>query len=146
MSQGDSNLPATLHAICPGCKDNKPDVLFVGDSMVHFFSPLCAWNFGIGADATRLVSCRLKDGEMENIKLEVIFVWEERNNHKNTAEVANRIRPSYNLSTQALDTDGDFLHAEGALSCHDTLIYKLLHELIMLLLEETTEEKQPTTA
>ncbi|KAI2562959.1 PAFAH1B2 isoform 6, partial [Pan troglodytes] len=61
-------------------------------------------------------------------------------------------------NVQLLDTDGGFVHSDGAISCHDMFdflhltgggyakICKPLHELIMQLLEETPEEKQTTIA
>lgn len=61
----------------------------------ELFSPLHTRNFRIGGDATRLVSCRLKDGELGNIKPKVIVVWEGTNEgtnkHENIAEVADGI-------------------------------------------------------
>lgn len=57
----------------------------------ELLSPLHIRNFRIGGDATRLVSCRLKDGELGNIKPKVIIVWEGTNKHENMAEVADGI-------------------------------------------------------
>uniref|UniRef100_A0A8C5KAN7 Platelet-activating factor acetylhydrolase IB subunit alpha2 n=1 Tax=Jaculus jaculus TaxID=51337 RepID=A0A8C5KAN7_JACJA len=181
------------------CKDNEPDVLFVGDSVVQLmqqyeiwrelFFPLHALNFGIGGDTTR-----------HNIKPKVVVVWVGTNNHDNTVEevaggieaivqLTNTMQPQAKVivlgllprdekpnplrqknakvnqllkvslpklaNVQLLDTDGGFVHSDGAISCHDMFdflhltgggyakICKLLHELIMQLLEETPGRSKP---
>lgn len=114
MSQGDSKPAAIPHAaediqddrwmsqhnrFVLDCKDKELDGLFVGDSMVQqyeiwqeLFSPLHAHNWGIGGDTIRHILWRLKNGELENMKLKVIVVWVETTNHENTAEVAGGIQ------------------------------------------------------
>ncbi|XP_029813284.1 platelet-activating factor acetylhydrolase IB subunit beta isoform X3 [Suricata suricatta] len=188
MSQGDSNPAAVPHAaediqgddrwmsqhnrFVLDCKDKEPDVLFVGDSMVQLmqqyeiwrelFSPLHALNFGIGGDTTRHVLWRLKNGELENIKPKGLLPRGEKPNplRQKNAKVNQLLKVSLPklANVQLLDTDGGFVHSDGAISCHDMFdflhltgggyakICKPLHELIMQLLEETPEEKQTTIA
>ncbi|KAM9728854.1 platelet-activating factor acetylhydrolase IB subunit alpha2 isoform 1-T4 [Menidia menidia] len=95
------------------CKDGEPDVLFVGDSMVQLmqqqevwrelFSPLHAFNFGIGGDTTCNVLWRLQNGELENIRPKVVVLWVGTNNHEHTAEqVAGGILAIAQLLTNRL--------------------------------------------
>ncbi|KAM6907295.1 platelet-activating factor acetylhydrolase IB subunit alpha2 [Xenentodon cancila] len=95
------------------CKDGEPDVLFVGDSMVQLmqqheiwrdlFSPLHAFNFGIGGDNTCNLLWRLQNGELGNIRPKVVVVWVGTNNHQHTAEqVAGGILAIAELLTSRL--------------------------------------------
>ncbi|XP_041864943.1 platelet-activating factor acetylhydrolase IB subunit beta [Melanotaenia boesemani] len=111
--QGDGRWLSQHSRFVLECKDGEPDVLFVGDSMVQLmqqfevwrdlFSPLHAFNFGIGGDTTCNVLWRLQNGELENIRPKAVVLWVGTNNYEHTAEqVAGGILEIAQLLTSRL--------------------------------------------
>ncbi|XP_061596905.1 platelet-activating factor acetylhydrolase IB subunit beta [Cololabis saira] len=111
--QGDGRWLSQHTRFVQECKYGEPDVLFVGDSMVQLmqqheiwgelFSPLHAFNFGIGGDTTCNLLWRLQNGELINIRPKVVVVWVGTNNHEHTAEqVAGGILAIAELLTSRL--------------------------------------------
>ncbi|KAK9497676.1 hypothetical protein O3M35_004360 [Rhynocoris fuscipes] len=82
MSQHKCNIRQT--------KEREPDVLLIGDSIIHhlslrpiwadLFEPLHCLNFGIPGDTTQNVLWRISHGEIDNINPKVVVVLVGTNN------------------------------------------------------------------
>ncbi|XP_065643567.1 platelet-activating factor acetylhydrolase IB subunit alpha1 isoform X2 [Hydra vulgaris] len=78
------------------CQVIKPDVLFIGDSIVHRFQDTQIWkeeinqykivNAGMPGDCTENVLWRLSNGLLEACSPKIVLIWVGTNNHKNTSE------------------------------------------------------------
>uniref|UniRef100_A0A0V0GAD6 Putative attractin and platelet-activating factor acetylhydrolase n=1 Tax=Triatoma dimidiata TaxID=72491 RepID=A0A0V0GAD6_TRIDM len=77
-------------------KEREPDVLFIGDSIIHhlsqrpiwadLFEPLHCLNFGIPGDTTQNVLWRLHHGEIDNINPKVVVILIGTNNTTQKSE------------------------------------------------------------
>jgi len=74
----------------------KPNVVFIGDSIIlqmqdteawnHYFKPMHAVNFGIGGDTTENVLWRLENGELDVVNPKVFVILVGTNNYHSTVE------------------------------------------------------------
>ncbi|XP_072877417.1 platelet-activating factor acetylhydrolase IB subunit alpha2 isoform X3 [Chlorocebus sabaeus] len=172
--QGDDRWMSQHNRFVLDCKDKEPDVLFVGDSMVQLmqqYEVIVVWvgtnnhentaeEVAGGIEAiVQLINTRQPQAKI--IVLGLLPRGEKPNPlRQKNAKVNQLLKVSLPklANVQLLDTDGGFVHSDGAISCHDMFdflhltgggyakICKPLHELIMQLLEETPEEKQTTIA
>ncbi|MBV98587.1 Platelet-activating factor acetylhydrolase IB subunit beta, partial [Eschrichtius robustus] len=182
--QGDDRWMSQHNRFVLDCKDKEPDVLFVGDSMVQLMQQyengelenikpkvIVVWvgtnnhentaeEVAGGIEAiVQLINTRQPQAKI--IVLGLLPRGEKPNPlRQKNAKVNQLLKVSLPklANVQLLDTDGGFVHSDGAISCHDMFdflhltgggyakICKPLHELIMQLLEETPEEKQTTIA
>lgn len=77
-------------------KEREPDVLFIGDSLIHhlqyrsvwteLYEPLHCLNFGISGDKIQNVLWRILNGELNNINPKVVVLLVGTNNIHNTPE------------------------------------------------------------
>ncbi|XP_057302185.1 platelet-activating factor acetylhydrolase IB subunit alpha1-like [Hydractinia symbiolongicarpus] len=94
--QGDNRWRSQHERQVTDCQLKKPDVLFVGDSLIHrmrdteawenYFQPLHSVNAGIGGDSTQHVLWRLENGLLSNCSPKVLVVLVGTNNHGHTAD------------------------------------------------------------
>ncbi|GAB6033068.1 Platelet-activating factor acetylhydrolase IB subunit gamma [Chamberlinius hualienensis] len=110
---GDGRWMSMHNRFLAESKDQEPDVLFIGDSIVaHLgltemwekcFAPMHALNFGIGGDTTQNLLWRLDNGELEHIKPKAVVLHIGTNNVKHSAaEVAEGIETVVKLISSKL--------------------------------------------
>ncbi|KAL1110419.1 hypothetical protein AAG570_007950, partial [Ranatra chinensis] len=84
-------------------KEREPDVVLIGDSLIHhlqlrpiwneLFEPLHCLNFGISGDCTQHVLWRIQNGELDNIEPKVVVLLVGTNNYGSSPEeIADGIR------------------------------------------------------
>jgi len=94
--QGDKRWLSQHTRIIEDCKLKKPDILFVGDSIIQRMQdtdiwdeqvlPLHAVNAGIGAEQTQHILYRLQNGLLDNCSPKIVVVWAGTNNHSHTSD------------------------------------------------------------
>ncbi|XP_066915282.1 platelet-activating factor acetylhydrolase IB subunit alpha1-like [Clytia hemisphaerica] len=94
--QGDGRWSSMHQRQVESCRLQKPNVLFVGDSLIQrledtetwedTIKPLNAVNAGIGGDRTEHVLWRLQNGLLQHCKPKVVVILCGTNNHQHSSD------------------------------------------------------------